>query len=91
MQHEPSPATTSMSDVESSEFKVIHVDPFTGILFEPEPPYERYNKVPNTNSITFASAEDAIQYCQDTVAAYPHVQCLVTGLPAGIQNEFGDT
>ncbi|QDS92230.1 hypothetical protein FF011L_09670 [Roseimaritima multifibrata] len=80
----------AMSDNEHCAITVFHVDPFTGILLEPTPPFERYNTVPNRNCVNFDTASDAIKYCRETVASHPHVQCVVNGLPVGTPCEFGD-
>tara|TARA_R110002073_G_scaffold75697_2_gene184580 strand:- start:12639 stop:13046 length:408 start_codon:yes stop_codon:yes gene_type:complete len=79
-----------MSDSDQRLIAVFHVDPFTGILFEPTPPFTHYNTVPNRNCVHFDSAADAIKYCQNTIASHPHVQCVVNGLPIGTQCEFID-
>ena len=61
----------------------MHCDPFTGIVFEPSPPFNKYNSRPNPTTIPFDSRDDAIRYCESVVAEYPHLQCTLVGDPTG--------
>lgn len=68
-----------MPNDEPTELGVVHCDPFTGIVFDPSPPFDKYNCRPKPTSIPFESRDDAIQYCKSIVAQYPHLQCTLEG------------
>ena len=72
-----------MTNDEPTGIGVVHCDPFTGIVFEPSPPFEKYNCRPNPTTIPFDSRDDAIRYCESVVAEYPHLQCTLVGDPTG--------
>ncbi|MFG0263545.1 MAG: hypothetical protein ACF8AM_00160 [Rhodopirellula sp. JB055] len=72
-----------MTNDEPTGLGVVHCDPFTGIVFEPSPPFDKYNSRPNPNTIPFDSRDHAIRYCRSVVAEYPHLQCTLVGDPTG--------
>ncbi|GAA4452341.1 hypothetical protein [Novipirellula rosea] len=72
-----------MTNDEPAGIGVVHCDPFTGIVGEPSPPFDKYNCRPNPTTIPFDSRDDAIRYCESVVAEYPHLQCMLLGDPTG--------
>jgi hypothetical protein len=64
-----------MPEVDRSKITVIHCDPFTGHILDPNgsmlPAQEPYP--------TFATEEEAGRYCQEIVRRYPHLECHVVG------------
>jgi len=72
-----------MPNEEHDGIGVVHCDPFTGIVFDPTPPFDKYNERPNPSAIPFDSRDDAIRYCESIVSQYPHLECTVVGDPTG--------
>ena len=62
---------------------VVHCDPFTGIVFDPSPPFDKYNYPPSPRTVPFDSRDDAIRYCESIVSQHPHLQCTLVGDPTG--------
>ena len=71
------------TDVHEDGIAVVHCDPFTGIVLDPNPPFDKYNIKPNSGRIPFDSRESAVQYCNSIVEQFPHLECHVIGLPDG--------
>jgi hypothetical protein len=61
--------------IDPSAITVVHCDPFTGQVLDPngsmEPAKEPFP--------TFATFEDAKDYCREVVRRYPHLECHVVG------------
>ena len=71
------------TDVHEDGIAVVHCDPFTGIVLDPNPPFDKYNIKPNSGRIPFDSGDFAVQYCNSIVEQFPHLECHVIGLPDG--------
>ena len=72
-----------MPNDEPVEIGVVHCDPFTGIVFAPTPPFDKYNCRPNSPVVTFDSRDQAVRYCESIVSQYPHLECSLVGDPTG--------
>jgi hypothetical protein len=66
--------------IDPSKITVVHCDPFTGHIIDPVDLEEEQLPAPAQQPCpTFATAEEAKDYCRDVVRRYPHLECHVTG------------